>query len=155
MPRIVRCSYPFPPQDPPVQAQEPCISCPNADREVLDLHSTISRDDQELREVIRSLTDWMIADASASFRTDVIRYAADLYTRDDHSGTCIPKTVLFAIYKLLQFDSSGGSGLRLSDEATSAIRGETVPRWPDGEPARGDRWAALFAGYSQRYDRGA
>ena len=77
-----------------------------------------------------------------------IRYAADLYTREDHSGTCIPKTLLFAYYKLLQFDAAPA----ISETARAAIRGELVHSWPDGEIRSGPTWDQMFREYTSQYE---
>jgi hypothetical protein len=72
---------------------------------------------------IRSFTEWFFhpdEDKETYWIAETVRYAADLYTRADHTGTCIPKTVLFAYYKGVQFSS-----------------GDPVASWPEGEVRSG------------------
>ncbi len=148
--RVLRCTFPFPDHEPPVQASEPCVGCPNADRSVLDLHDSIPRDEANLLEAIGSFVDWVM-EADEYWRSEVTRYAAELYTRPDHSGTCVPKTVLFAIYKGIQFDSMS-DGPPLSDRGIAAVRGEPVERWPDGQTASGATWSEMFRNYAKHYE---
>ncbi|HXG57520.1 MAG TPA: hypothetical protein VNL91_00660 [Thermoanaerobaculia bacterium] len=150
MPPVLRCTFPFPDLTPPVQANAPCVECPNADRAILDRHAALARDDSALLTEIRSFIDWFLAPSEPKeFRDEIERYATDLYTRPDHSGTCVPKTVLFAIYKLNQFY---GTPPDLSDNGRRAIRGEPAERWPDGVVASGPTWNQMFARYGNRYD---
>ena len=146
MTRVLLCTFPFPAQSPPVQVSHPCEQCPNADRAILDQHASIDRDDPELQSAIRSFAAWFF---EGDAREDIARYAAELYTRADHTGTCIPKTILFAYYKGLQFD--GESMPPLSATATAALRGEEVESWPAGELRAGETWNALFRDYTARY----
>ena len=125
--------------------------CPLYDAETLSRHSILAVDDPELLVALRSFAAWFY-EAGQNIE-DELRFAARLYTRDDHDGTCIPKTILFAHYKSIQFDSYGPH-LRLSDAARAAVRGEAVGSWPDGEIASGTTWNQMFAMYSLRYERG-
>ena len=123
--------------------------CPRYDAETLRLHSSIERDDPELLAALRSFADWLYVPGQNI--EEEIRYAAELYTRDDHSGTCIPKALLFAHYKGIQFNSYGPQ-LKMSEAANGAVRGEAVASWPDGEVASGTTWNEMFAGYSRGYE---
>lgn len=149
--RVLTCTFPFPDQTPPVQVSHPCVQCPNADRAILDLHAKIKRNDPELLAALRSFAAWFFApEAEARVVEQQIQYATDLYTRTDHSGTCIPKTILFAYYKWLQLSS--GYGPELSDSARDALKGVAVASWPDGAVRRGRTWGASFEDYSARYE---
>lgn len=128
---------------------EPCSEkCARYDARLAKKHARIEPDDPELQAALRSFAAWFYA--AGQDIEGQIRYAAELYTRRDHTGTCIPKTILFAHYKHLQFDSSG-EPLRLSDAARTAVNGEPVASWPDGEEAAGEEWGVLFARYGERY----
>lgn len=148
--RILRCRFPFPDQEPPVRMPEPCSDkCPNYDAETLRRHNKIKRDDRELQDALRSFANWFYEPGQDL--EEQIRFAAELYTREDHSGTCIPKTILFMHYKHLQFSSY--KTLTLSEKAKAAIKGAPAASWPDGEPASGaTTWNQMFASYSHRYD---
>jgi len=122
--------------------------CPRYDAGVMGLHSSIAPDDPELLAALRSFADWLYEPGQDI--EEQIRYAAQLYTRDDHSGTCIPKTLLFAHYKGLQFDPY--SNRRMSEAALAAVKGEAAASWPDGEIASGTSWNEMFGGYSRRYE---
>lgn len=151
MTNILRCTFPFPHQTPPAQVSDPCVQCPNADRRILDLHAQIARDDPELVVALRSFADWFFSpEAEARDAAENLRYAADLYTRGDHSGTCIPKTILFAYYKGMQF--SDGEAPPLSDAARAALKGLPVASWPDRVLRSGGTWDELFGDYGRRYD---
>jgi hypothetical protein len=151
MPRILLCTFPFPEQSPPLQISHPCVQCPNADRAILDHHSKLPRDDAELQEAIRSFAKWFFdPSVTAEEMEEHLRYAADLYTREDHSGTCIPKTLLFAYYKLFQFDPDFAPAI--SETARAALRGEAVRSWPDGKIRGGVTWDEMFREYTARYD---
>ena len=151
MQRVLKCTFPFPEQTPPVQVAHPCVQCPNADRALRDLHATIAPDDPELLVALHAFARWFFAAGIKEDTLDgVIRYACDLYTREDHTGTCIPKTILFACYKSMQFDSYFAP--QLSDDASAALKGLTVGSWPDGAPRSGRTWNELFAQYGMRYD---
>lgn len=152
--RVLLCTFPFPPQTPPVQVASACEHCPNADRNVLDAHATLDRDDPDLQVAIRRFAEWFYHPdvlKEPQQIEETIRYAADLYTRADHTGTCIPKTILFAHYKGMQFNSYEPPP-RLSDEATAALRGEPTRSWPGGEVQSGRTWNELFQDYTARYD---
>lgn len=150
--RILKCRYPFPAQDPPVTMPEPCSAkCPNADAAILAQHASTDPGDEELQATLWSFARWFYDEPDDLIAAQV-RYAAQLYTRSDSDGTCIPKTILFAHYKNLQFNSDGPP-LKLSNHARAAIRGELVPSWPDGEPASGTTWNQMFEGYSLGYDQ--
>lgn len=151
--RIVRCRFPFPQQNPPVEMPEPCSEkCPNYDAASFAQRAEIEVDDSELVNTIRDFAAWFYAPGQeASLIDEQVRYAASLYTRQDHSGTCVPKTMLFAHYKHLQF-SSGWPMLELSPAAAAALRGEEIASWPEGGPARGRTWNVMFAQYSRGYD---
>ena len=146
IPRVLFCTFPFPAQSPPLQVSHPCVGCPNADRAILDEHSKLQRDDAELQAAIRSFAKWFLAESEDP--EEAIRYAADLYTREDHTGTCIPKTLLFACYKLSQFDFAP----EISETARAAIKGEPVRSWPDGEIRSGLTWNQMFREYTSRYE---
>lgn len=79
-----------------------------------------------------------------------LRYAADLYIREDHTGTCIPKTLLFAYYKGLQFMPENPP--RLSETAKAALRSKPVSSWPDGEIRSGVTWNEMFREYTAQYE---
>jgi hypothetical protein len=146
----VSCTSPFPWQTPAVQVAHPCVQCPNADRTILDRHAAIARDDAELLEALRSFARWILAEDAREYQVEeTIRYATDLYTRPDHTGTCIPKTILFACYKAQQFT---GEPMKLSEAARDALKGLPVPSWPDGSTRSGRTWNELFKDYSRRYD---
>lgn len=148
--RVVTCRFPFPPQDPPIEMPEPCSSkCPLYDARTFALHGKLAEDDPELLKTLKSFADWMYQPGQDL--DEQIRYAAQLYTRDDHDGTCIPKTILFAHYKSLQYNSYG-PGLQVRAEALAAFKGEPSACWPDGEIASGVTWNELFGGYSKGYD---
>lgn len=148
--RILRCRFPFPPQDPPVVMPEACSArCPKYDAGSILLHASMPPDDPELLATLRSFADWLYV--GGQDLDEQIRYAAQLYTRDDHDGTCLPKTLLFAHYKHLQF-SSEVEPLQLSDAARAAMKGEPVRSWPDGELASGTTWNEMFGIYSEGYD---
>jgi hypothetical protein len=151
---IVHCRFPFPPHDPPVAMPEPCReACPNYDRAAFDARAKMRPDDKDLRRAIDSFLSWFYsAEASPALLDEVGRYAAQLYMRSDHSGTCIPKTVLFAHYKGVQISGPEGIADQLSTTAQRALRGEEVASWPDGELASGDTWNALFAAYGRGYE---
>ena len=149
MPPILRCQFPFPPQAPSVSMPESCSSkCPRYEAAIVKEHSRVAPDDPELLATIRSFAEWFYATGK-----DVepqVRYAAELYTREDHDGTCIPKTLLFAHYKQLQLDVYGAP--ELSPAAGAALKGRPVASWPDGIEASGPTWAEMFHQYSRRYD---
>ncbi len=150
-PSIVRCRYPFPAQDPPVVMPEACSAkCPNADAKALARHAKIARGNKQLLEALWSFARWFYDEPDEAI-AEQVRYAAELYTRPDHAGTCIPKTILFAHYKHLQFNSYGPA-LKVTAAAHAAARGETVASWPDGELASGRTWNEMFASYGARYD---
>ena len=122
--------------------------CPLYEAAALEEHARISPDDPELLATIRSFAEWFYAkgkDVEAQ-----VRYAAQLYTREDHDGTCIPKTLLFAHYKQLQFDVYGAPDL--TPFARAAVKGRPVASWPDGYEASCTTWAEMFREYSRRYD---
>lgn len=147
------CTFPFPVQSPPVQVASACEECPKADRNVLDIHATIDRDDPELQAAVRSFAEWFYHPDVLNDREEIdenLRYAATLYTRDDHTGTCIPKAILFSHYKGMQFNSWGAAP-RLSEQAATALRGEPTRSWPDGEVRTGRTWNELFEEYTARY----
>jgi predicted RNase H-like nuclease len=147
---IVRCRFPFPPQEPRVIMPESCSAkCPNYDARLFALHSSITPTDRALLKALRSFGKWMYADGE-DYRQE-LRHAAHLYTREDHQGTCIPKTMLFMFYKNLQY-STYTDPLKLRPEAAEAMRGNPAPAWPDGELAQGDSWNNMFGFYSLRYD---
>jgi hypothetical protein len=126
--------------------EECSAKCPLADLELLRGHTGIDSGDAELLEAIRSFAAWFYAPGENA--EPEIRYAAELYVRGDHDGTCVPKTLLFAHYKAGQFREQP----LLSEAAEAALRGERVASWPAGEPAVGQTWRELFAGYSRRYE---
>lgn len=129
---------------------EPCSAkCPNYDARRLRQHSRIKLDDPELLAAIVSFAEWFYAPGQDL--EEQVHYAAELYTRRDHDGTCVPKTILFAHYKHLQF-TSYGEPLQPSEAARAALRGETVASWPDGELASGATWNEIFGVYSSRYE---
>jgi len=147
---IVRCRFPFPAQEPRVILPEGCSAkCPNYEPQRFALHGAIAPDDPVLLEQLRSFAEWLYLPGQ-DYEQE-IRHAALLYARTDHSGTCIPKTMLFMHYKHLQY-SSYGPTLELRPEALEAIRGNQTPSWPDGEPAACDSWNKMFGFYSDRYD---
>lgn len=120
--------------------------CPLADPELLRHHAEIGPRDRKLLAAIRSFAGWFYAPGQ---NVDAeIRYAAELYVRGDHDGTCVPKTLLFAHYKAGQF----GAQPILSDAARAALRGEAVASWPSGEPAAGPAWNEMFRDYGRRYE---
>lgn len=60
--RILACCFPFPPQDPPALMPEPSTAkCPVADMKLLEEHTRIPRDDEELLAAIRSFARWFYA----------------------------------------------------------------------------------------------
>jgi hypothetical protein len=148
--KVLTCRFPFPPQEPPIVMPESCSEkCPNYDADILGKHAEIRPDDRQLLAAIRSFAEWFYEPGQ-----DIepqIRYAANLYTRSNHAGTCIPKTILFAHYKILQLSSYGGAP-RVRKEAVRALAGEEVASWPEGEIASGSSWNALFGLYSAGYD---
>lgn len=151
--RILKCRFPFPDQDPPVNMPEACSSkCPNADETLLAMHDTIPRDDPELQEALRQFARWFY-DASVTDKEleEQIRHAAELYTRAGITGTCIPKTILFMHYKHIQY-SNYTEPMKVSDAARQACRGETVASWPDGALACGISWNAMFRELTMSYD---
>lgn len=151
MSRVLKCRYPFPAQDPPVTMPESCAGrCPNAEPRILWQHARIKRDDQELLAALWSFARWFYDEPDDQI-AEQVGYAAELYTRRNHEGTCIPKTLLFAHYKLLQLDPYAAT-LKLTDVARAAIRGQEVPSWPDGESASCPAWNQMFAGYGARYE---
>ena len=127
--------------------------CPRADAAAFARHAKIKPDDGTLLAAIRDFVAWFYAPGQPQSQLDEqVQYAAELYTRRDHDGACIPKTVLFAHYKHLQYETYGPT-LELSEPARHALQGKTVASWPDGEEARGDTWNQLFAEYTMGYDR--
>ncbi|MEO8035202.1 MAG: hypothetical protein ABI837_12275 [Acidobacteriota bacterium] len=147
---ILKCRYPFPSQDPPVNMPEECSAkCPHYDRSILAIHDTIAEDDPQLLRTLRSFAEWLYMPGQNL--DEQIRYAAQLYVRPDHSGTCIPKTLLFAHMKHLQF-TSYGPVLELSGAAQAAFRGERAASWPDGEPAAGTTWNEMFGHFNRSYE---
>lgn len=149
--RILTCTFPFSDQDPPVETSSPCVECPNAARAVLDQHSLIARDDEELLETIRSFAIWLMDAGSETRIEEVVRYAADLYTRKDHTGTCVPKTVIFAVGKYRSLDSYGDP-FKLTPHGKKAVLGEEVECWPTGERRRTIPAREMFYEYARRYD---
>lgn len=122
--------------------------CPLYDAGILAMHSTISPDDPELLAALRSFAQWFyVKDQNLD---EQIRFAAQLYTREDHAGTCIPKTLLFAHYKQLQLDVYGAR--EVSPVARAALKGLPVASWPEGDLAGGDTWAEMFFDYTRSYD---
>lgn len=120
--QILLCRFPFPLQDPPLRMPEECSAkCPRYDAGMTRLHANIMPDNPELLASLRSFADWLYV--AGQDLDEQIRYAAQLYTRDDHDGTCIPKTLLFAHYKHLQYTSED-EPLQLSDAATAAMKGQ-------------------------------
>jgi hypothetical protein len=152
MPPVLRCTFPFPAQSPPLQVSHPCVQCPNADRAILDEHSKLPLDNAELQEAIRSFAKWFFDETATEEELEEnIRYAANLYTREDHTGTCIPKTLLFAYYKGFQFYMPDEM-VPISETAKAAIRGEPVSSWPDGVIRSGLTWKQMFGDYTSRYE---
>ena len=150
--RVLTCTYPFPDQEPAVEVSQACLACPYADRALLELHAAISSDDPELLLQIRSFIEWFFAEPrEPAYIEEVTRYAADLYTRPDHSGTCVPKAVLFAVYKVRQYDSYVSTP-HMTEAAEAAVGGDSVASWPDGEIRRTLGWSALFRWHSLRYE---
>lgn len=151
--RILRCRFPFPPQDPLVEMPEPCSSkCPNFDADLARQHATMSETDATLLATIRNFADWFYKPGQSEEMLDEqIRHAAKLYVRRDHTGTCVPKTVLFMHYKLLQY-STYTAPLELSEYARAALQGKDTLSWPDGESAHGLTWNGMFGRYSSRYE---
>jgi hypothetical protein len=150
MPPILRCRFPFPPQDPPVVMPEACSAkCPHYDANVLAGHTTINEDDPDLLEALDSFLAWFYKPGQDI--DEQRRFAAELYVRKDHTGTCIPKTVLFMHLKHLQFDSDHRL-LELTAEAAAALKGRVVASWPDAERCSGQTWNEMFARYLARYE---
>ena len=146
---ILHCRFPFPEQDPPLVLHESCSAkCPRYDAEVLTLRKGMESDDPELVVALRSFADWLYVPGQDL--EEQIRFAGKLYVREDHEGTCLPKTLLFMHYKHLQFTYD--EPLELSKEARAAFKGKVVGSWPDGERCAGSTWNEMFAEYSRRYE---
>jgi hypothetical protein len=150
MTRVLKCTFPFPDQTPPVQASHACEGCPNADRAVLDRHARLKKDNSELVGALRSFAEWFFApDTAPNVIDEYVHYGVDLYTRKDHTGTCVPKTIVFAFYKATQFTVYTPE---VSESARAAWNGQPVASWPDGVVRSGRTWNELFANYTASYD---
>ncbi len=141
MTSVLRCFFPFPDQDPPVEVSTECGACPNAPPE----HpvTRLEVPPAELDERVRAFADrfFVRPDDRNDEYEDVVGYAKEIYTRPTlEYGARVPKTVLFAFYKIGQFPSYG-TALEISEWGRAALDpGNEVASWPDGVPRRGRSW---------------
>jgi len=143
---LCTCVLPLPPRCPMVEVAGTCDGCPVAASQDCAAHTEIADDDPRLASVIDELVTRIVADEEQ--RRSIAAYARELYVRDDHAGTALPKTVVFSVYKHGQMS---GSPVRLTDWGHRLFAGDEVERWPHGSKTKGPRALEMFEEYSKRY----
>ncbi|MBT7457309.1 MAG: hypothetical protein HN796_25705 [Gemmatimonadetes bacterium] len=97
-------------------------------------------------KAMRALVKRLVS--SPEQRRSVSKYARELYVRDDHLGSSLPKALLFSIYKHDQF---AWNGLEVTPLCQAILQGEEVKRWPGKGTTRGPTMSQMLEVYSMRY----
>jgi hypothetical protein len=145
---ICTCSLPLPVQCPAVEISQSCVAvqCPIALEQSCEDHDSIEKNDSRLMKAMRALVKRLVS--SPEQRRSVSKYARELYVRDDHLGSSLPKALLFSIYKHDQF---AWNGLEVTPLCQAILQGEEVKRWPGKGTTRGPTMSQMLEVYSMRY----
>jgi len=97
-------------------------------------------------KVTRALVKRLVSNPKQ--RRSVSKYARELYVRDSHLGSSLPKAVLFSIYKN---DQHAYHGLEVTPLCQAILHGEEVKCWPGKGTTRGPTMSQMLEVYSMRY----
>ena len=145
---ICTCSLPLPIHCPAVEISQSCVAvrCSIALDQSCEDHDSIKKNDPRLNKATKALVERLVRNPED--RKSVSRYARELYVRDDHLGSSLPKAVLFSIYKHDQFALTG---FEVTPLCQAILHGEEAERWPGEGTTRGPTMSQMLEVYSMRY----